>query len=95
MGKISLLIKAVIVNNRANYLLICTVSAVILNAILNFTFVHRYGLFGVSITTLIVNALLMLFLEVFVFKNDSHHQKRKLYILDTIVVALGLLVIYL
>jgi peptidoglycan biosynthesis protein MviN/MurJ (putative lipid II flippase) len=75
MGKLSLLIKTVIINQKGNFLLISTILTTLLNAILNFFVVDYYGLAGVVSTTLFLNIILSFALQTSIFKNDNYYFK--------------------
>lgn len=63
MGKISLLIKSLILLNKPNILIISTLLGVIINAVVNFYFIDLFGLKGIITTTTIVNFILMSILQ--------------------------------
>ena len=75
MGKLSLLIKTIIVNNKGKFLLISTILISLLNAVLNYFIVDLYGLAGVISTTLFLNILLTFALQSSIFKNDNNYIK--------------------
>ena len=75
MGKLSLLIKTIIVNKKGNFLLVSTIITTILNAVLNYFVVDFYGLAGVISTTLFINIILTFALQTSVFKKDKNYIK--------------------
>ena len=89
MGKLSLLIKTIIVNEKGNFLLISTIFATLLNAILNYFAVDNYGLAGVITTTLLVNILLTLALQTSIFIGDKNY--KKFIALDLFVIFFSIL----
>jgi peptidoglycan biosynthesis protein MviN/MurJ (putative lipid II flippase) len=89
MGKLSLLVKTIIVNEKGNFLLISTIFATLLNAILNYFAVDYYGLAGVITTTLLVNILLTLALQTSIFIGDKNY--KKFIALDLFVIFFSIL----
>jgi peptidoglycan biosynthesis protein MviN/MurJ (putative lipid II flippase) len=85
MGKISLLIKTIIVNKKSDFLLVTTIFTSLLNVVLNYYTVDYYGLAGVITTTLLVNILLTFALQVSTFKNDN--KNLRLFLLDIFVIV--------
>ena len=75
MGKLSLLIKTIIVNEKGNFLLVSTIVTTLLNAILNYFVVDSYGLAGVISTTLCVNIFLTFALQTSIFRTDRNYTK--------------------
>jgi peptidoglycan biosynthesis protein MviN/MurJ (putative lipid II flippase) len=71
MGKLSLLIKAIIVNLKGKILLYSTLVACVSNSFFVFLIIDNYNLPGVIFVTLLVNIILSLFLQFQVFRKEK------------------------